>query len=154
MRTLDAGGRLSLPVVCDGAAELPARRTQTVLTVHLPGSASKPTERATASVGLRGGQLTLGKALRALLGIADRADVLVLHDPEALAITLTAASRLDTLVADTLTALANGTRAAFVDQPSRDELVPAEDQPNDQVGGHLRLVSTRLSPTARTGELA
>lgn len=154
MRTLDAGGRLSLPVLCDGVAQLASRRAHTVLTVYLPGSGGKPSGRGSASVGLGAGRLTLGKALRAQLGIADRADVLVLHDQAVNTLTLTAASRLDTLVADTLAALANGAHHPLADEPVVDEHSPASDQEADKVGVHLRLVNTRPSRTAPNGELA
>ena len=136
VRTLDAGGRLSLPLVCDGVAELPAQRTQEVLTVYLPGSPSERRRSTGATVSLRGGRLTLGKALREQLGIADRADVLVLHDETASTLTLTAASRLDQSVADTLAGLSGRP------QPTSDAEHTAT------ASTHLRLVHD--APTANT----
>lgn len=93
IRTLDAGGRLSLPLTFDGATTLHAEHLRNVLTVYLPQAKPRTASKRTgATVGLRGGRLTLAAALRAQLGIADRADILVLFDSDAATLTLTAAA--------------------------------------------------------------
>lgn len=42
MRTLDAGGRLQLPVDAGAATRLPAERDGALITVYLPGSLEQP----------------------------------------------------------------------------------------------------------------
>jgi hypothetical protein len=106
-RTLDAKGRLQLPVEADAATRLPAERDGALVTVYLPGSTEQPRPNyATNALPLDArGRLTVTAGVRREAGIPDGADILAVVDPSRRTVTLTAASRLDTGVASLLDGL-------------------------------------------------
>ncbi|MGY1883957.1 hypothetical protein ACI799_01470 [Blastococcus sp. SYSU DS0753] len=116
MRSLDAKGRLQLPVDAGAATKLPAERDGAPVTVYLPGSSERPRpNHATAALPLDArGRLTMTAGVRRQAGIPDGADVLAVVDPDRRTVTLTAASRLSAGV----TALLDGLRRPAADAPT------------------------------------
>jgi hypothetical protein len=95
-RTLDATGRMQLPIDADAAIKLPAQRNGALVTVFLPGSPERPRPNfATAALPLDArGRLTVTAGVRREARLPDGADVLAVVDPDRRTVTLTAASRL------------------------------------------------------------
>ncbi|MCF6506581.1 hypothetical protein E9549_04035 [Blastococcus sp. MG754426] len=148
IRTLDAKGRLMLPLTLAAAAPAPAERDGAVLTVFLPGSAERPRPGfVVAALPLDArGRLTLTAAVRREAGIPDGADVLAVLDTDRGVITVTAASRLSAGIGDLLDGLrrpAATASASHGDEPVGAEgVAPAASVPAaaGDAGGRLRIV--------------
>jgi hypothetical protein len=147
-RTLDAKGRLQLPVDADAATRLPAERDGALVTVYLPGSTEQPRPNyATVPLPLDArGRLTVTAGVRREAGIPDGADVLAVVDPDRRTVTLTAASRVDSGVAGLLDGLRRPTAAASGDtaRPEDDAVIPQATRTDAGIGtvsgGRLRSV--------------
>jgi hypothetical protein len=147
-RTLDAKGRLQLPVDADAATKLPAERDGALVTVYLPGSTEQPRPNyATNALPLDArGRLTVTAGVRREAGIPDGADVLAVLDPDRRTVTLTAASRLDAGVAGLLDGLRRPAATFHGDtaRPENDAVIPqptaADTGLATGTGGRLRIV--------------
>ncbi|MBN1092805.1 hypothetical protein JKP75_09695 [Blastococcus sp. TML/M2B] len=148
MRTLDAKGRLQLPVDVDAATRLPAERDGALVTVYLPGSPDQPRPNyATNALPLDArGRLTVTAGVRREAGIADGADVLAVLDRDRRTVTLTAASRVDAGVTGLLDGLRRPAAAASGDiaRPEDAAVIPQASKADAGLatgsGGRLRIV--------------